>query len=189
MSDPDRRVAACTLGWLSKTRSGRHAVTMPITTTPRTSLRNAAIAASSIAIGLTALSSSNAGAAGDAAAARSSPGSAVTAASDYAPIPYLTVLPPEIVRHNGRVMHGRIRLRAIVGASGLETQWSIRIVGRHGDHTDPRVIAHGTVAPTEEAKPVSAVAFGKPRSVVRYDVTATNSAGGQPAPVMRATIA
>jgi hypothetical protein len=162
---------------------------MPITTSPRT-LRTAAIAASSLAIGLAAMSPSGAGAAPGGAAAPSAP---VAAASGAAPadaaIPYLTVLQPLAVRQHAQIVRGRIQLRALIGADGLKTTWSIRTITHVGGRTVYHVVAHGTAAPGEEAKPASAVVYGTPHSIVHYDVTATNAAGGLPTPQMSARIA
>jgi hypothetical protein len=158
---------------------------MPITDTQRRPRQFAALAASSLAIGLAALSSSGAAAAPNAAPTA---GTATAAAGD-AGIPYVSVLQPKAVRRNGKVVGGRIRLRGLIGADGLKTTWSIRTIHHHGDHIEYRVVAHGTVAPEEEAKPISAVVLGKRGSIVNYDITATNSAGGQPTPAMHARIA
>jgi hypothetical protein len=103
-------------------------------------------------------------------------------------IPYLTVLQPLAVRRHGQIVRGRIQLRAIIAADGLLTKWSIRIIHRHGGHTGYHVIAHGTLSPTS-TKTVTAVAFGAPRSVVLYDVTAANADGGRPTPPQHARIA
>lgn len=99
------------------------------------------------------------------------------------------MLQAKAVRRNGKVGGGRIRLRGLIGADGLRTKWSIRTIHRRGDRITYRVVAHGTAAPDAESKPISAVVFGKRGSVVRYDVAATNSAGGRPTPTMHARIA
>jgi hypothetical protein len=160
---------------------------MPITDTQRRPLQFAALAASSLAIGLAALST-GASAAPGAALTGGALGSAAAAASD-AGIPYVSVLQPKAVRRNGKVVGGRIRLRGLIGADGLQTTWSIRTIHRVGGHVAHHVVARGTVAPDQEAEPISAVVFGKRGSVVDYDITATNSAGGQPTPTMHARIA
>jgi hypothetical protein len=161
---------------------------MPITDAHPRPLQLAALAASSLAIGLAAISSSGASAAPVTAATGGAAGSAAAAASD-ARIPYVSVLQPQAVRRHGKVVGGRIRLRGLIGADELKTRWSIRTIHRHGDQIEYRVVARGTVAPDEEAKRISAVVFGKRGSVVNYDITATNSAGGQPTPAMHARIA
>jgi hypothetical protein len=160
---------------------------MPIITTQRRPLQLAALAASSLALAITALPSSGASAA-PVAAVTSAPGAATAAAGDTG-IPFVSVLAPKAVRRNGKVVGGKIRLRGLIGADGLETTWSIRTIHRVYGHSVYRVVAHGTVAPEEEAKPISAVVSGKRGSVVAYDVTATNAAGGQPTPTMHARIA
>ena len=134
-----------------------------------TPLQFAALAATSLAIGVAAISSSGAAASTDAAASTTG-------------IPYVSVLQAKAVRRNGQIVGGRIRLRGLIGADGLRTTWSIRTIHRRGEKVVYRIVAHGTVAPKEESKPISAVVFGKRGSVVDYDVTATNSAGGQPTP-------
>lgn len=103
-------------------------------------------------------------------------------------IPYLTVLPPRAVRRHEAIVRGRIQLRAIIAADGLVTKWSIRIIHRQDATVSYRIIAHGTLSPAS-TKTVTAVAFGSPRGVVVYDVTAANAAGGNPTPPMRARIA
>lgn len=133
---------------------------MPITDTHRTPLQFAALAATSLAIGAAAFGSSGASASTNAAATGGSP-AAATAAASTTGIPYVSVLQPKAVRRNGKVVGGRIRLRGLIGADGLKTKWSIRTIHRHGDHLDYRVVAHGTVAPELESKPISAVVFGK----------------------------
>jgi hypothetical protein len=161
---------------------------MPTTDTQRRSLRFAALAASSLTIGLAALATSGASAAPVDPGTGGAPAAATAAASETG-IPYVSVLQPQAVRRDGKVVGGRIRLRGLIGADGLETKWSIRTIFHHHGHVIYRVMAHGTVAPTEEAKPISAVVFGLRGRVVDYDITATNSAGGQPTPVMHARIA
>jgi hypothetical protein len=110
------------------------------------------------------------------------------AAAEQAAIPYLTVLPPLAVRRQGQIVKGRIRLRAIIAADGLTTHWSIRVVKRSGGQTHFRVLAHGTLKP-HATKTVTVVAFGRPESKLKYDVTAKNSDGGTPTPPQQAKIA
>jgi hypothetical protein len=159
---------------------------MPISTPQRRPLQLAALAATSLAIGLAATTSSGATTPG---AATGGPEGAATAAATETGIPFVSVLQPKAVRRNGKVVGGRIRLRGLIGADGLKTTWSIRTIHRDGDRIRHRVVARGTVASAEESKPISAVVFGKPGSRVDYDVTATNAAGGQPTPTMHARIA
>lgn len=155
---------------------------MPTATSRRTLIRRAAIAAAALA----ALAPSGPGAAADTAAAADS--TAMSAADADAAIPYLTVLQPLAVRRHGHIVPGRIRLRAIIAADGLRTTWSIRAIRGHGDRAVYHVVGHGTLGPAD-TKTVGTVVFGKPRSIVRYDVTAANADGGRPTPVMRARIA
>jgi hypothetical protein len=110
------------------------------------------------------------------------------AAAEQAAIPYLTVLPPLAVRQQGQIVKGRIRLRAIIAADGLTTHWSIRTVKRSGGQTHFRVLAHGTLEP-HATKTVTVVAFGRPGSKLKYDVTAKNADGGTPTPPQQAKIA
>jgi hypothetical protein len=110
------------------------------------------------------------------------------AAAEQAAIPYLTVLPPLAVRRDGRIVKGEIRLRAIIAADGLTTHWSIRTVKRSGGQTHFRVLAHGTLKP-HATKTVAVVAFGRPESKLKYDVTARNADGGRPTPPQQAKIA
>lgn len=151
-------------------------------TTPPHFARSVKIAGrSSLALGLAAVSF-----AGNATAGAAAP--AAAPASADAAIPYLTVLPARAVRSNGDVVHGRIQLRAIIAADGLPTKWSIRVIKRSYGHIVHRVIAHGTLAPTA-TKTVTAVATGVTRTALTYDVTASNSDGGQPTPPQHARIA
>jgi hypothetical protein len=110
------------------------------------------------------------------------------AAAEQAAIPYLTVLPPLAVRREGRIVKGEIRLRAIIASDGLTTRWSIRAVKRGGGQTHFRVLAHGTLKP-HATKTVTVVAFGRPGSKLKYDVTAKNADGGTPTPPQQAKIA
>jgi hypothetical protein len=110
------------------------------------------------------------------------------AAAEEAAIPYLTVLPPLAVRRQGRIVKGRIKLRAIIAADGLTTRWSIRVVKRSGGQTRYKVLAHGTLKPNA-TRTVVAVAYGTPGSKLSYDVTAHNADGGKPTPPQRAKIA
>jgi hypothetical protein len=90
------------------------------------------------------------------------------AAAEQAAIPYLTVLQPLAVRREGRIVKGRIELRAIIAADGLTTRWSIRSVRRSGGQTHFRVLAHGTLKP-HATKTVTVVASGRPGSKLKYD--------------------
>jgi hypothetical protein len=161
---------------------------MPEITTPRRTARTAARAASCLAIGLAATSATGAG-----AAATSPPaGGATVASASIAPpedtaIPYLTVLQPLAVRRHGHVIRGRIKLRAIIAADGLKTAWSFRVIHGTGANATHRVVAHGTLSPTQ-TKRVSAVVYGRSHSALRYDVTASNAAGGSPTPPQHARI-
>jgi hypothetical protein len=110
------------------------------------------------------------------------------AAAEEAAIPYLTVLPPLAVRRQGRIVKGRIELRAIIAADGLTTRWSIRVVKRSGGHARYEVLAHGTLKPNA-TRTVVAVAYGTPGSKLSYDVTARNADGGRPTPPQRAKVA
>jgi hypothetical protein len=110
------------------------------------------------------------------------------AAAEQAAIPYLTVLPPLAVRGEGRIVKGRIRLRAIIAADGLTTHWSIRTVRRSGGQIRFRVLAHGTLKP-HATNIVTVVASGQPGSKLKYDVTAKNADGGTPTPPQQAKIA
>jgi hypothetical protein len=110
------------------------------------------------------------------------------AAAEQAAIPYLTVLPPLTVRQQGQIVKGRIRLRAIIAADGLTTHWSIRVVRRSDGQTHFRVLADGTLKP-HATKTVTVVAFGRPGSKLKYDVTAKNADGGTPTPPQQAKIA
>jgi hypothetical protein len=110
------------------------------------------------------------------------------AAAEEAAIPYLTVLPPLAVRRQGQIVKGRIRLRAIIAADGLTTRWSIRVVKRGAGQTRYKVLAHGTLKP-HATKTVTVVAFGRPGSKLKYDVTAKNADGGTPTPPQQAKIA
>jgi hypothetical protein len=110
------------------------------------------------------------------------------AAAEQAAIPYLTVLPPLAVRRQGQIVKGRIRLRAIIASDGLTTHWSIRAVKRSGGQTHFRVLAHGTLKP-HATKTVTVVAFGRPGSKLKYDVTAKNADRGTPTPPQQAKIA
>jgi hypothetical protein len=110
------------------------------------------------------------------------------AAAEQAAIPYLTVLPPLAVRQGGRIVKGKIKLRAIIAADGLPTRWSIRIVKRQGGQTHYSVLAHGTLRP-HATKTVTAVASGAVGTKIKYDITASNADGGTPTPPQLAKVA
>jgi hypothetical protein len=158
---------------------------MPEITFARRPSRAATTVMAGLALALAATTAPGAGAA--ARATGDGPSTNVTTPQDAA-IPYLTVLQPLAVRQHGHIVPGRIELRALIAADGLQTTWSIRVIHGAGSGRTYHVVAHGALRP-DQTSTVSAVVYGWPHSALLYDVTAANAAGGTPTPPLHAQIA
>jgi hypothetical protein len=162
---------------------------MPQITFARGPSRAATTVIAGLALAFAATTATGAGAAARATGYGPAPvaSTSVTTPQEAA-IPYLTVLQPLAVRHHGHIVVGRIKLRALIAADGLQTTWSIRVIHGAGSRRTHHVVAHGTLRP-DQISTVSAVVYGQPHSALLYDVTAANAAGGTPTPPLHARIA